>query len=407
MDAILTGSLPVLLLATLTAAAIPTGGPVPVQTPFNLQKKSYNFNSTLHWDYNLTSVTPYFQVEYRSYKTGGWMIVETCLNISHNYCDLSEIIDDPFIRYKVQVKALVGSEMSSYASTEFYLINDGIIGPPKMNASVNGKFIVIDIWYPDVPHVNDKQTVGDHIDDLGYEIYHGNETKEAEECDFVACSVRILIKDQSKFCFSAQAKSNRIPMTMERSKEECINTLVTNDTSKNLQAIIVSVVVVVVIILVLCFFIIKRKMKAKSVLPKSLRTIAKAMTTQKYLLSDQITKYDQVSVSPAESPEEKVTPEEKMTPEEPDKEQNMSDDSDIKESTDNGYHSSVQESEQRTDEDQNEMEESSGSKNYYRTENSDSTIVCVTEDDVPSPEPPRDVRPAGNSYGYDKPHCPL
>ncbi|XP_073527420.1 interferon gamma receptor 1 [Phyllobates terribilis] len=402
MDAILTRSLPVLLLAALTAltaGARPTSGPMPVQKPFNLQKKSYNFNSTLYWDYNMTSVTPYFQVEYKYYKNNVWTIVETCRNILHNYCDLSEEIVDPFIHYQVRVKALLGSEMSDYTMTEFSLIDDGIIGPSKMNASVNEKFLSIDIWYQDVPHVDGKQNIGDYFDDLRYEIYYGNETEETEECDYTGCSISLLIQNQSRVCFSAQGKSNKVPMTIERSKEVCINTTVTNGTSKNLQAIVVSIVVVVIIMCVLCAFIIKRKIRAKSVLPKSLSTFAKAMTPQRYLPSDQ-TKYDQVSVSPADSPEEKMTPEVK------DKTLNLSDDSDIRSSSDHGYHSSVGESDQRADEDQNELEESS-SKNYYRTENSDSSIDCVTEDDVPRPEPLRDVRPVGNSFGYDKPHCPL
>ncbi|XP_073431998.1 interferon gamma receptor 1 [Dendrobates tinctorius] len=402
MDAILATSLPVLLLAALTALAAgarPTSGPMPVQKPFILQKKSYNFNSTLYWDYNVTSVTPYFQVEYKYYKNS-WTIVETCQNISHNYCDLSGEIVEPFFHYDVRVKALVGSEMSDYEKIEFSLIDDGIIGPPKMNASVNGKFLSIDIWYPDVPHVDGKQNIGDYLEDLKYEIYYGKEMEETEDCDYFGCSIDLLIQNQSRVCFSAQGKSSGVPMTIERSKEVCINTTVISGTSKNLQAAIISIVFVVIVIVILSIFIIKRKIKAKSVLPKSLSTFAKAMTTQRYLPSDQTTKYDQVSVSPADSPEEK------MTPEEADKPLPVSDDSDNREGSDHGYHSSVGESDQRADEDQNELEESS-SRNYYRTENSDSSIECVTEADVPRPEPLRDVRPVGNSFGYDKPHCPL
>ncbi|XP_069582061.1 interferon gamma receptor 1 [Ranitomeya imitator] len=398
MDAILARSLLLAALTALAAGARPTSGPMPVEKPFNLQKKSYNFNSTLYWDYNMTSVTPYFQVEYKYYRNN-WTIVESCHLISHNYCDLSGKIVEPFFHYNVRVKALVGSEMSDYALTEFSLIGDGIIGPPKMNASVNEKFLSIDIWYPDVPHVDGKQNIGDYLDDLKYEIYYGNEMEETEDCDYFGCSIDLLIQNQSRVCFWAQGRS-KVPMTIERSKQVCINTTVTSGTSKNLQAAIISIVVVVIIIFVLCIFIIKRKIKAESVLPKSLSTFAKAMTTQRYMPSDQTTMYDQVSVSPADSPEEK------MMPEETDKPLPVTNDTDIREGSDHGYHSSVGESDQRADEDQNELEESS-SKNYYRTENSDSSIECVTEADVPRPEPLPDVRPVGNSFGYDKPHCPL
>lgn len=135
--------------------------------------------------------------------------------------------------------------------------------------------------------------------------------------------------------------------------------------------------------------------------PTSLNSIAKVLRTQVYLPSEQITRYDQVSVSPLDSPEEK------MTKQEVDKGLNVSDDSENRESIDHGYQSSLgsAETEQIADEDQNGNEESSS--NYYHTENSDSTIVCVTEDDVTEQEPLRDVKPVTNSYGYDKPHCPL
>ncbi|KAG9464266.1 hypothetical protein GDO78_020224 [Eleutherodactylus coqui] len=119
MEAILPG----VLLFTLAAASTPTptSGPVPV--PFGLKTKSLNFNTTLYWDYSVTSVTPYFQVAY--YKNGSWTVVKNCENISRNYCDLSEKIVDPYTYYHVGVKAFVGSQMSNYAKTEIYLINDG------------------------------------------------------------------------------------------------------------------------------------------------------------------------------------------------------------------------------------------------------------------------------------------
>ncbi|XP_040285138.1 interferon gamma receptor 1 isoform X1 [Bufo bufo] len=406
MEAILHSTLPLLsALTALAAVAGPTleSATTQVQIPFNLMKKSYNFNSTLYWEYNVSSVTPYFQVEYRYYKNKKWTVVETCVNISRHYCDLSEKITDPYIHYGVRVNAFVGSEVSGYAKAEFYLINDGIIGPPTINASEDGKYIYIDVDYPNAPHVDkEKRNVADYLDDLTYELHSGNEIEGTDECDVDGCSFKVLITNQTNYCFRVQGRSDSVPMTIEKSKETCVNFTVQNGISpKKLYTIIVPISIVVFIILVVSCFLIKRKIQAKTMLPLSLNSVTKAMTTRDYLPSDRLTKYDQVSISPVDSPEEK------MTPEETNKDLNMSDDSDTRESIDNGYHSSVGETERKSDEDQSGKEEASSSKNYYRTENSDSLLVCVKEEDVPEQEPLRDLKPVTNSYGYDKPHCPL
>ncbi|XP_075718582.1 interferon gamma receptor 1 [Rhinoderma darwinii] len=405
METILTRSLPVLLLAALTVLAAgerptSTSGPMTVQDPFNLKKTSYNFNTTLYWDYNKSYISPKFQVEYRYYKYNIWTIVETCANISHNYCDLSEKIIDPYVHYQIRVKAFVGSEMSKYAKTEFYLINDGIIGPPTLNASVDGKFINIDIWYPHVPNVNEKRNVGDYVTDLIYDISFGNEIEETEECDHFGCSISILITNNSKYCFSAQGISDTVPMTIKKSEEICISTTVTNGTSNKLYAIIFSILAVVFFLLALSLFILKKRIEAKSMLPLSLKSFAEVMTTKIYIPSDQVTKYDQVSASPVDSSEEKITPQEA------DKDLSVPDDSNDIERNNHGDKSSQEEMEQKAYEDQDREEESSNN-HYYRTENSDSSIVCVTEDDVTKQEPFRDHKPVTNSFGYDKPHCIL
>ncbi|KAM3932328.1 interferon gamma receptor 1 isoform 2-T2 [Leptodactylus fuscus] len=367
-----------------------------VQKPFNLKKISYNFNSTLYWDYDVTSVTPYFQVEYRYY-SNSWTVVETCVHTSHNYCDLSEKIVDPYVYYDVRVKAFVGSEMSDYAKTEFYLISDCIIGPPTINASVEGKFINVDVEYPDAPRLNGKNNVGDYLDGLMYDIHYGNETKVTEECDNFGCSTQILITgNQTKYCFWAEGKSEIVPITIERSKEICINIAVKTGTLSNNQiAIMVSILVIVIVLLVLTFFVMKRKLEDKPVIPWSLRSFTTGMQ-HVYRPTDQLSKYDPVSISPVESHVER-----------PDKKLNVSDDSDLGDSIAHGSQSSVGEAEQKADTDQNASEESSGSKNYYRTEdNGDSIGGSVTENEVTEQEPPRDITPPiTNSNGYDRPHC--
>ncbi|KAG8444428.1 hypothetical protein GDO86_009565, partial [Hymenochirus boettgeri] len=81
-----------------------------VPSPSNLIVKSYNFNTTLCWDFKDTSADPRFQVEFKVF--GNWSVVETCQNISQHYCDLSEEIYDPNKFYKIKIKAFVGPEES-------------------------------------------------------------------------------------------------------------------------------------------------------------------------------------------------------------------------------------------------------------------------------------------------------
>ncbi|KAG9493444.1 hypothetical protein GDO78_001385, partial [Eleutherodactylus coqui] len=215
---------------------------------------------------------------------------------------------------------------------------------------------------------------------------------ETGECDKFGCTYEFLITNQTKYCFTAQGRSDFFPMTMDKSKEICITINETKGNSIYLYAVAISVSIVVILLLILSLYVIIRIIKAKPVLPLSLNNFAKVVQTQINLPSGQMTKYDQVSISPVDSPEEKTTPEEA------EKNLIVSDEPDLGDSIDNGYHSSVGETEQKADEDQSGNEEPSSSRNYYRTESNDSSVVCMTEDHV---------KPVTNSFGYDKPHCPL
>ncbi|KAG8582881.1 hypothetical protein GDO81_008210 [Engystomops pustulosus] len=295
-----------------------------------------------------------------------------------------------------RVKAFAGSEMIGYEKAEFYLIDDGIIGPPTLNASANGKFIDVDIWYPDAPHIDGKNNVGDYLEELTYYLHYGSKTMEMDECDLLGCSVRILITNQTRYCFSAEGKLDQVPMTMEKSEEICINITATKGPPNRSTAIYISLLVVAIFIILIFVVIIKRKMDHKPGLPSPLINIAKNKRSPMHLVSEQGTKYERCSIE---------SPKEQMTPEEGDMDLKGSG---IQESTDPKYQGSLGESEQMANEDQNVNEESSDSKNYYHTENSNSTTVCLTEDDdANKQEPVRDLKPVTNSYGYDKPHCPL
>ncbi|XP_018421851.1 PREDICTED: interferon gamma receptor 1 [Nanorana parkeri] len=161
------------LLLCLTSGRPSTASPAEeVQTPFNLTVNSYNFNTSLRWDYNRMEMTAYFDVDLLDKVEMNWMVIEACQNISHHYCDLSHEIFDPLNYYKVRVKALVGSKTSEPATIEFSLSSVGILGPPELDVDIKEEIIVVDIFHPKMPF-DDIMENGQ----LNYMVYCGNYAK--------------------------------------------------------------------------------------------------------------------------------------------------------------------------------------------------------------------------------------
>ncbi|NXT75957.1 INGR1 protein, partial [Zapornia atra] len=120
-----------------------------VPSPTEIVVTANNFENILHWQYPPMSETPRFIVEIKSYDVGRYEIVESCVNISHHFCDFSKKIKDAFVSYWLQVKAVVGSQQSEYVETEeFILQKHGKMAPPKLNLSRHGDKIVVDIYHP-------------------------------------------------------------------------------------------------------------------------------------------------------------------------------------------------------------------------------------------------------------------
>ncbi|XP_063299345.1 interferon gamma receptor 1 [Pelobates fuscus] len=229
----------ILLQTTADGNRGPTTPPR-VPLPFNLEIKSYNFNTTIQWEYKITSVSPYFQVEIKNYKTGdNWTVVNNCKRIPQHYCDLSKKIKEPDVFYNVRIKAFLGTEESEYATKrDFCLKIDGIIGPPTLNATVENNKIVLDIWHPTTPSTEKrKKTIGDFYEDFKYVVYiRGNKTSEyvPEECDSVGCTAYIVPTEQEEtICLSAQGTSKHFSVTGEKSKEICLD--LQNDNARKIS----------------------------------------------------------------------------------------------------------------------------------------------------------------------------
>ncbi|XP_077342904.1 interferon gamma receptor 1 [Lithobates pipiens] len=370
-----------------------------VPEPFNLTVNSYNFNTTLHWDYNRMEMKPYFCVEILVILDMNWKSIKTCQNISHPYCDLThEIEPDPLNNYKVRVKALVGSKISSAVTVEFSLSSVGIIGPPELKVLKREENIVeIEIIHPKVWSNEIFE-----LEHLNYIVYYGsnrNNTKMATDCDSLACKVTFSISDQETYCFSAKGESKFFLMKKEESKEMCFSDERGTGISNQTKLVIIGVTVGFLVILAISCFIIARWTKARSLMPQSLSSVLRNIAAYAHMPT-QPSRYDNVSTSPIEPTVEEIT----YFKEKVKKGTEVSTDSVSKESTDPGYHSS---NEQKS----LERDYPSNSSSYFHT---DSSVSGNTSRDTSLPQKdeniskhePEPSKPLPNSFGYDKPHFP-
>ncbi|XP_053568145.1 interferon gamma receptor 1 [Bombina bombina] len=194
-----------------------------VSAPENLTVHSYNFNTTLYWDYQSTKKT-LFQVEFRSYEDGtNWTIFHTCKNIVQSYCDLSTKIDKPGDFYYMRVKALEGSDESDFSKTkEFSLRMEGRIGPPTLDVYMMDKEIVVDIWHAPIP--DGLPDIWHFYPDFDYKVHYMKTNQiETNICDDDKCTIFFTPpKKNENYCFSAQGISNLWAVTGEMSKEICL-----------------------------------------------------------------------------------------------------------------------------------------------------------------------------------------
>ncbi|NXW62475.1 INGR1 protein, partial [Eurystomus gularis] len=93
-----------------------------VPSPTQIEVKSENFNTTLHWEYPPVSETTRFIVEIKSYNSGSYKHVSTCVNISARFCDISGEIDGFSDPHWIRVKAVTGSQQSEYGVTDEVLL---------------------------------------------------------------------------------------------------------------------------------------------------------------------------------------------------------------------------------------------------------------------------------------------
>ncbi|XP_060609422.2 interleukin-20 receptor subunit alpha [Anolis sagrei] len=270
-------------LLALLPLAFGAGKPLTeVPKPTNVIVESYNFNTSVHWDYKSITPAPLFIVELQCYNSNtGFREVSGCVNISQHYCDLiheAEKCHDFWVR----VKAVNGLQESKYEETEvFYVNSHGRIGPPEIKLHVVDHGIEVVLIHPLTPYYKKGPlSVRAKLEDFSYrvslwrngsrEVYE----PEPEDCTRKNCTIYIPVPSENTlYCVSAQGTSEIYYMEKEESKESCITVPFKHESGSRLTLIIG---VVLLLLLVAVLVIIFRWMHKKNIkLPRPLVAVVK------------------------------------------------------------------------------------------------------------------------------------
>ncbi|XP_070808380.1 interferon gamma receptor 1 [Pituophis catenifer annectens] len=376
-----------------------------VPPPNNVTVISYNDNISVYWDYESPSLKPLFTVQITCYSTGDVKEVNTCINITQYYCDLTNKIDN-CETFWVGVKALSGKHQSKYIEQKFDVLRDGQIGPPKFNLSIDNQNIVVNIEPPLFPY--------DLIEEFTYKLFiwkTGNpkERQEfiADDCYLETCNVSLSVSLDTSYCISTQIFSPSLTKVGEESEEKCISPTPKSHLDFTLLISLGSVALVIFVIILTVVLI--KFQERKITLPKSLVAVVRNQVNNTECKSE--CKYDIItstSYKPMEPCEEK--PAEKLEVAEKAKitDPNYSKDLDIDGSQ------GMQKGERSTQEDmaveisENEQIHEDGITDYSKSITGQDICLDLQNLDLPRADAlnpkPSVLRCSLKPSGYDKPH---
>ncbi|XP_060096047.1 interferon gamma receptor 1 [Heteronotia binoei] len=256
---------------------------IEVLLPTNVEIKTYNFKTSLHWDYQNMSSEPLFTVQILCYGST-YTEVSSCVNISQHYCDLSQKINKKCHQLWARVKVLVGSHESEYKkSNAFRPFRDARIGPPKFNLSVVDDEIIVVIEHPLTPyHERYPLSVKENLTDFSYKVFLWNQASpqkddpiEPEECDMYGCVAYLQAPLGFTYCVSVQGISEAYSLSGEESKASCIS-LSSRYPLGIIGAVIGGVVFFVAALVILAILLVRVWARQRNIpLPKSLVSIVR------------------------------------------------------------------------------------------------------------------------------------
>ncbi|KAJ7341970.1 hypothetical protein JRQ81_008046 [Phrynocephalus forsythii] len=247
-----------------------------VPKPIDVTIESYNFNTSVRWNYQSKSSKPLFVVEKCCYGIGSWIEVSNCVNISQHYCDLTHKIEQCSF-FWVRVKALDGLHQSNYtASEKFTITRDGKIGPPKLNLSITNGEILVSIEHPRTPyHKKRPLSITANLTDFTYTVFLWKNGSREKECPRRVCTKHLPVPSwDASYCVSAQGISVAYDVIGEESNESCVSFPPKHSTDSTVLTIVGVVVSVVLVVVLIIVYVCLTKEKAK--LPKFLASMARS-----------------------------------------------------------------------------------------------------------------------------------
>ncbi|XP_042301578.1 interferon gamma receptor 1-like [Sceloporus undulatus] len=257
---------------------------VSVPQPTNVIIESFNFNTSVQWDYKSLSSEPLFVVELLCYgfSSGVYLEFSSCVNISQHYCDLTHKVEQ-CVSFWVRVKALAGPQESEYTeSQQFNIYRNGQIGPPKLNLYVLGHGIQVDIEHPLTPYRKKRTlSIKANFTDFTYKVSFwkkGNQEEhqefETERCNHKNCTINFHIPLwDTSYCVSAHGISEDYSVKGEESKESCIDVLSKHQSDLTVPIILGIIGLFVLMVILTIIFICMKKKNIK--LPKSLAAVVR------------------------------------------------------------------------------------------------------------------------------------
>ncbi|XP_020634864.3 interferon gamma receptor 1 [Pogona vitticeps] len=262
-----------------------------VPKPIDVTIESYNFNTSVHWNYQGRSSKPLFIVEKRCYGFGSnnWTEVANCVNILQHYCDLTHKIEQCDF-FWARVKALDGLHESNYTTSDvFTVIRNGKIGPPKLNLSIVNDEIHVNIENPLTPYRKKYPlSVAANLTDFTYEVFlweKGSREKRTtfmlDECPRRRCTKNLHVPSwDASYCVSAQGISVSNDVIGEESEENCISFPPKQSSGSTVLIIVGVFVLLLVLIVLIIVYVCTYKKKIK--LPKSLVSVVRSQVSSSF-----------------------------------------------------------------------------------------------------------------------------
>ncbi|XP_066229243.1 interleukin-20 receptor subunit alpha isoform X1 [Saccopteryx leptura] len=229
---------PLLPLLLLLIAAAPSGRAVPcvpggLPKPTNVTFLSINMKNVLQWSppEGLQGAEVTYSVQYFIYGQKKWLNKSECRDINRTYCDLSAETSDYEHQYYAKVKAVWGTNCSSWAETgRFYPFLETQIGPPEVALTSDEKSISVVLTAPEKWKKNPEESsisMQQIYSNLKYNvsIYNVKSNRTWSQCVTNHTLLLSWLEPDTLYCVHVESFVPGPPRHAQPSEKRCVSTL--------------------------------------------------------------------------------------------------------------------------------------------------------------------------------------